>query len=181
MAENDTEQAASGTPVAAPKRGGLVLILVAVVVSVLASGGVAYYLHQQALGALKGAENGNATGEEVAKEKAPKPPAKPALYVSLDPAFIVNLDSGLEPRFLQVSVDVMGRHAKTLEQVSAHAPQIRSRLLMLMGQQAPSQLSTREGKEALQAAVLDEIKLILLAETGAAEIEAVFFSTFVMQ
>lgn len=181
MAENDTEQVASSPPVAAPKRGALGLILVAVVVSVLASGGVAYYLHQQTLVALKGGDKGDAAAETKAKDAPPKPPAKPALYVSLDPAFIVNLDSGPEPRFLQVSVDVMGRNAKTLEQVSAHAPQIRSRLLMLMGLQAPAQLSSREGKEALQAAVLEEIKLILLAETGAAEIEAVFFSTFVMQ
>ena len=179
MADKDTDEAVAAPPVAAPKRGGVGLILVAVIVSVAASGGVAFYMHQQTLSALKG--DAPAAEGDTAKAAPPKPPSKPAQYVSLDPAFIVNLDAGNEPRFLQVSVDVMGRNPKTLEQVAAHAPQIRSRLLMLMGQQAPAQLATREGKEALQRAVLDEVKAILLAETGAAEIEAVFFSTFVMQ
>jgi flagellar protein FliL len=179
MADKDSNEAAAAAPVVAPKRGGLGLILVAVLVSVAASGGVAFYLHQQTLSALKGASP--VAEGEVAPAAPPKPPSKPAQYVSLDPAFIVNLDAGPEPRFLQVSVDVMGRNPKTLEQVAAHAPQIRSRLLMLMGQQTPAQLSGREGKEALQQAVLAEVKAILLAETGAAEIEAVFFSTFVMQ
>lgn len=180
MADNDTETGGAAAPKAAPKRGGMGLILVAVIVSVLASGGVAYYLHQQTLEVLKGAQVGTG-GEGAAQSAPPKPPSKPAVYVSLDPAFIVNLDAAGEQRFLQVSVDVMGRDPKALEKVTAHAPQIRSRLLMLIGQHSPAQLSSREGKEALQAAVLEEVRSILLAETGAAEVEAVFFSTFVMQ
>jgi flagellar FliL protein len=181
MAEQDAAVPEATAPAVKAKRGGLGLILVAVLVSVMASGGVAYSLHRQTLAALKGETAEDAGGEGAATAAAPEPPSKPAQYVSLDPAFIVNLDAGPEQRFLQVSVDVMGRNPKTLQQVTAHAPQIRSRLLMLMGQQAPAQLATREGKEALQGAVLDEIKAILLAETGAAEVEAVFFSTFVMQ
>lgn len=173
MAEAEA-MAAAPAPV---KRGGLGLILVAMLVAVGASGGVGWFLYTKMMATL-------ASGLPAAEGTAVAAPAKPrgpAIYHALEPAFIANLEGERHQRFLQVQVDVMSRNAKSIESVKVHAPQIRSRLLMLFGQQTPAQLATREGKESLQAAVLDEVRAILLAETGDADVEAVFFSTFVMQ
>jgi flagellar protein FliL len=54
-------------------------------------------------------------------------------------------------------------------------------LLLLLGQQKYLEMETREGKEALQNSVLGEVQRIITAETGKPGVEAVFFTTFVMQ
>lgn len=163
----------------APKaRSGIGMVLLAVLLSVGASAGVGWVLFSKVEASL-GAKAAAAEGEGAASPARRIPP--PAHYLALEPAFIANLESERHSRFLQVQVDVMSRNPRELEKVTAHAPQIRSRLLMLLSQQSPSALATREGREALQAQVLEDIRAVLTAETGSAEIEAVFFSSFVMQ
>ena len=161
-------------PAAQRKGGGLVLVLAAVLLSTLGGGGAAWFVAQHALAAAQ------PKGEEDAEEKV-ELPSSPAQYFALEPAFVVNLEDERAQRFLQVQVELMSRDGKTLEQIERHAPRIRSQLLMLLGQQQVADLSTRAGKEALQAAVLAEVKAILMAETGEAQVEAVYFTSFVMQ
>lgn len=171
---DDVADALVAPPAAPRKGGGVAVILIAVLLSTLGGAGAAWFVAQQALAAAQ-----PKTGEEV--DAKPELPKSPALYAALDPAFIVNLDDERAQRFLQVQVEVMSRDAKAIEQLQRHAPRIRSQLLLLFGQQQAAELATRAGKEQLQAEVLAEIREILIAETGAAEIEAVYFTSFVMQ
>jgi flagellar FliL protein len=53
--------------------------------------------------------------------------------------------------------------------------------LLLFGQQHAFDLSSRAGKETLQAKALAEIQRVLKEETGSPGIEAVYFSSFVIQ
>jgi flagellar protein FliL len=162
-------------PPAARKGGGIAVILVAVLLSTLGGGGAAWFVAKQAVTAAQ------PKTEEEEKAEKPSVPKSPAQYVSLDPAFIVNLDDERVQRFLQVQVEVMSRDTKTIEQVQRHAPRIRSQLLLLFGQQQAADLAKRSGKEQLQGEVLAEIQAVLLAETGKAEVEAVYFTSFVIQ
>jgi flagellar FliL protein len=104
-----------------------------------------------------------------------------ANYLPLDPAFVVNLNDTEAARFLQVQVEVMARDAKVLDAVKLHMPRIRNSLLLLFGQQRYQDISTREGKEALQKKVLEEVQKVMKDETGANGVEAVYFTSFVMQ
>lgn len=174
VADGEMAIPAGATPV--KKGGGLATLLVAVLLSVGASAGVSWFLMQQAVAELKAAAAPE--GEDVAA--APQPKAPP-VYMPLEPAFVVNLEDPSGLRFLQMQMEVMGRDAKLLEGSRQHMPRIRNALLMLLGQQKIDELATREGKERLQAAVLAEIRKILQEETGQPVVEAVYFTSFVMQ
>lgn len=183
MAKDDDQDTTAKAPEAeAPKKkggGGIVALIVAVVLSVGASAGVSWFLIHNAVSELKADAAGE--GEGAAAEEKPEIPTEPANYVALDPAFVVNLEDEQAARFLQVQIEVMTRNPKAVELVTRHAPRIRSALLLLLGQQKAATLQTREGKEALQAQVLAEIQNILKAETGEADVEAVYFTSFVIQ
>ncbi|MEQ1439325.1 flagellar basal body-associated FliL family protein [Fontimonas sp. SYSU GA230001] len=178
MAKDDEDTPAQAAKPEAPAKKGIgaVGLIIAIVLSVAASAGVSWFLIHGAVSELK-----SGPADEVKAEEPPKLPTEPANYVSLDPAFVVNIEGVGGSRFLQIQIEVMTRNPKSVELVQRHAPRIRSALLLLLGQQKAEVLQTREGKEALQAQVLTEINGILKAETGKADIEAVYFTSFVIQ
>lgn len=108
--------------------------------------------------------------------------AAPPLYLALDPPFVVNFESEGLVRFLQVTVQLMSRDAATIELLKANDPVVRNDLLLLFANQKYAVLATREGKEALRAAALSTARQVLTAAGGHGErLEAVYFTTFVMQ
>ena len=114
------------------------------------------------------AENGN--GESL-----------PAIYLPIEPTFVVNFSGQGNARFLQISVEVMTRSPEVLEEIETHMPVIRNNLNMLFSDQHYDKISTLEGKERLRAEALEVIRRILEEEAGDPSIEAVYFTTFVMQ
>lgn len=116
-----------------------------------------------------------------AAEQAPKVSTAQAEYLALQPAFVVNLADEEAARYLQVDIEVMARSSAALNEVERHLPRIRNSLLLLLGSRSVSDLADRAGKEQLQADVTAEIQRVLTAETGQGQIEAVYFSNFVMQ
>lgn len=106
----------------------------------------------------------------------------PSVYVALDPPFVVNFDAGAAARFLQITVQLMTRAPEMVEFLKLHNPVIRNDLLLLFGNQQVAEVSTREGKEKLREAALEAVRKIVAAEGGtSAEVEAMYFTSFVMQ
>lgn len=173
VAEIPVVQAADKTDAAKPKsRRKLLLIIVGGVALVLIAAGVgaAWWLTASHKSAAP------------AETKAAPPPAGPPLFLALDPPFVVNFDSQQSVRFLQITVQLMSRDAATIEMLKTNDPIVRNDLLLLFGSQKYAQLSTREGKEALQAQALEDVRKVLEAAGGHPErIEAVYFTSFVMQ
>ena len=135
--------------------------------------GVLYYL-----GLVPGAPAAQAASAEAPElqEKTGE-----AFYVSLDPAFTVNFASKRRGRFLQVSVEALTREAEVEEHIKKHMPMIRNNLVLLFSSKTYEALSTREGKEELQAEALASIQGVLEQEAGTTGVEAVYFTSFVMQ
>ena len=103
-------------------------------------------------------------------------------YLALSPAFVVNLEeSSGGPRYLQIEVQLVTRDPAATAQLQHHAPALRARLLMLFAQQTRDALSSREGKEALQARALEEVRALMIAETGQPQADALLFTSFVTQ
>lgn len=163
--DNDTT-----TP--APKRSRKALVLI-VLASVLLLGG-AGAATMYTLGMLPGG------GGDDATSAAPAAPSE-AIYVPLEPAFTVNFGAGGGARFLQVSVEAMTRDAAVEPQIKRHMPVIRNDLTLLFSSQSASELATVEGKEVLRTTTLETIRKILQTETGKPGVEAVYFTSFVMQ
>lgn len=106
----------------------------------------------------------------------------PAQYMPMSPAFVVNLDeTPVGPRYLQVEVQLVTRDPLAVATLKQHEPAIRARLLMLFAQQTYDGVSTREGKEALQAKALEEVRTLMVEETGTAAAESLLFTSFVTQ
>ena len=170
----------------AAKAGGRfgvgMLLGVAIVCSALAGGGAYVFSGKSA---PKKGEHGDAAHGQAAEgeshEEEGEHAAAPASYLGLDPAFVVNLESGDEAHYLQAEVQLMARDAHALEAAKVHVPMLRNTLLLLFGQQKPADLATRAGKEKLQQAALAEVQRVLKAETGKPIVEAVYFTSFVMQ
>lgn len=125
------------------------------------------------------AEDEEAEEDEEADEE--EEALTPAVYIPIDPAFVVNFASQGKARFLQITVEVMTRDAEVPEQVKLHMPVIRNNLVLLFSAQSYDHVSTLEGKEALREEALEVIQAILEEETGDPGIEAVYFTSFVMQ
>jgi len=120
--------------------------------------------------------DGEATdGEEDGGE------SQPAIYIPIDPAFVVNFADQGKARFLQVTVEVMTREPEMPEKIKLHMPVIRNNLMMLFSDQTYDGVSTVEGKETLRGEALEVVQQILEDETGDPGVEAIYFTSFVMQ
>ena len=102
-------------------------------------------------------------------------------YYPLPPAFVVNFSGDYEVRFLQVDLQVGTRDPAMLDMLKEHSPALRNNLVILFSSQNPDQLGTREGKEKLRSQVLAEVKKVMKESAGNDNIEAVYFTSFVMQ
>lgn len=166
-------------PAAPVKKSGRKGLILGILVVLLAGGGggSAWFLLSKSKSKAEPVE-----GEAAEKDAhgAGEVPA-PAAYLALDPAFVVNLEDPVAPRYLQAEVQLMARDAHALDVAKLHVPRIRNALLMLFGQQKPADLVSREGKEKLQLAALAEVQKVMKIETGKPVIEAVYFTSFVMQ
>ena len=180
-AEAPTDEAGEAGAAAAPAKPKSKLgLIIAIVVVLAAGGGGGWFMMSKKSGghAAPAGEHGEGGGEhgEAAAEGAGG-----ANYLSLTPSFTVNLEDEEASRYLQVEMEVRANSTHTLDQVKLHTPRIRNAILLLLGQQHYHELSTRAGKEALQAKVLGEIQKIMQAETGEPGVTAVYFTSFVMQ
>lgn len=192
------EGAAAAAP--PPKSKKMLIIIVAAVVALAAAGGGAYmFLGHKA---DESAESEDSGDEAAADEEEAKPakkskkgdkkgkkgkkdePKAAAIYVKLDPPFVVNFEAQGVMRFLQVTVEVLTRDPHVAEMVKANDPRIRNDLLMLFGGMSATDLRTNEGKEKLRAEALAVVAKIVAEESDAEagkKVEQLFFTSFVMQ
>lgn len=199
------DKTAAEAPAAPSKRGMLIPIIAAVVVSGGVAAGAVYFLTAKKAAAPAAEEGGKGGGEHESaseekgkgeghgesksesksegkgEEKGEGGKKGGATYFPMTPAFVVNLSDADSSRFLQIDMEVLAKNVEAADAVKLHTPQIRNSVLMLLSQQKFHDIDTREGKEALQAKVLAEIQRILTAETGKPGVEAVYFTSFVMQ
>jgi flagellar FliL protein len=160
--------AAAPEAAATPRKKPWLLIGIAGVVLLACAGGAAFML----------------LGHKDAKKTAAAAaaPVGPPLYVPLDPPFVANFTGDQQVRFLQITAQIMTHDAKTVEALKAADPIIRNDLLLLFSNQKAADLSTNEGKEKLRAAALAAVRKVLAANEGKPEkVDAVLFTTFVMQ
>jgi len=115
----------------------------------------------------------------VASEPAVSKAAAP-IYKSLEPAFVVNIDDGRTVRFLQVKVDIMARDQVALSNIDLVEPRIRHDIIMLFSTMTREMVRDNTQREQLQAQVLNIINTVL-KESGHPGIEAVYFTSFVVQ
>ena len=189
--ELDTAQKKSGG------KGKVIILLVVVVL--LVSGiviGALYFT-----GALGSSGKGKTESVNKAQpdEKSTQKPVenKPASYLDLSPAFIVNFQDKTKATYLQVEMQVMTREPSVLDVMKNHMPLIRNDILLILSSQNFDGVKTRQGKETLQQTILEKIRSIVGAEmqkqvtaenegkkvdvVSLPNVEQVYFTSFIMQ
>ena len=106
--------------------------------------------------------------------------AKASLFYPIDPPLVVNFEDGSAVRFLQISMEVMGKDQKGIDSVQRNMPLIRNNLLLLMSNRDYQSLMSREGKDKLRQEALTEIRAVQKKQ-GGADIEDLLFTSFVVQ
>lgn len=160
-----SEEAAPAEADAAPATKGrkpLLLILIALVVLAGAGIGGFLFLHHS-------------------PKQAKAEPTTPAEYYTLDPAIVVNFQDDRAIRFLQVGVSLMTHDAKAIDAAKAADPRIRNALVLLFSSQKYEVLASEAGKLKLQQEALAKVREVIPTPDGKPGIEAVYFTSFVMQ
>jgi len=121
------------------------------------------------------AEEGGEGGDEAAPRRGTP------IYVPLHPAFVVNFENQEKVSFLQVDIQIMTFDSKVEEALKIHMPIVRNELLLLLGGKQYHEINTREGKRNLSQEAIREIQRVLEEAGAPSEIEALYFTSFVMQ
>lgn len=106
---------------------------------------------------------------------------RPPIYYTLADNLVVNFQSPGRARYLQVGIELMTRDAAVIDVLRRHAPVVRNNLIMLMSEQSFDTLASREGKEALQQAALEEVQRVVIEFHGSPAVESLYFTGFLMQ
>ena len=168
MATEATTDAGAATP-KNKKKSRQHLIIIAVIV-LAAGGGAAWWFLKP-----KPATAGKPAAEATLAKAA-------AIYYKFDPAFVVNFGSEGNARYLQITLEAMSRDPLVVELLKNNEPAIRNDLVLLYSAQQPEALLTPEGKEKLRQATLDAVRKTIVAEGAKSEtVEAVYFTSFVIQ
>jgi flagellar FliL protein len=161
------EKSAAGAT--ARKKSALPMVIVALAVLAAGGGGAWWYLKHKA-----------AVPGKPAAEAAPTRTA--AIYYKFDPAFVVNFGTDGNTRYLQITLEAMSRDQAVIDEIKNNEPAIRNDLVLLYSAQQPEALLAPEGKEKLRQATLDAVRKIIAGEGAKAEaVEAVYFTSFVIQ
>lgn len=180
MAEQDDENTEAGTE----SSGGMmkiILLVNAVLLLIAVAVGVTWFL-------MSGdkEETASQADSEVLEDSAPAEDKKKVetgtpIYVPLNPAFVVNFENQDQVSFLQVDIQVMTFDARVEDALKVHMPAVRNELLLLLGGKQYHEINTREGKRELSQEAIKSIRQVLDDVGAPSSIQALYFTSFVMQ
>jgi len=168
------------------KKGGsmkIVVIASAVVLLLVLIGGGAWFFMSGDDSAEGAGDDTEVLGEaaEGGEEQASSSRRGTPIYVPLHPAFVVNFENQEKVSFLQVDIQIMTFDSKVEQALKMHMPIVRNELLLLLGGKQYHEINTREGKRDLSQQAIREIQRVLEEAGAPASIEALYFTSFVMQ
>jgi flagellar FliL protein len=123
---------------------------------------------------------GGEHGKGVNLPRPGNPAAYQATYFQIPAPFTSNMADS--DAYAQISIAVSTYYDnRVILAVQAHELAIRSAILMMLAQEQEIDLATPQGKEKLQARLLQIINDTLKAKTGFGGVDNVYFTNFVIQ
>jgi len=106
-----------------------------------------------------------------------------AIYFEFPEAFTINFlsQSNKKARYLQIKVSLMAHNPEIISSAELNLPMLEDALRTLFSNQSFEEVTSIEGRKALQANTLNTIKAILKEETGQDNLDAVYFTSFILQ
>lgn len=115
---------------------------------------------------------------------AEAPDSEPAAtaYLDLGPAFTVNVGKpGAQLSYAKVELTLRLGGQPSLERAQHHQPALRDIMVSLLSNQPLEQVQDSDGREAIRAKALEQVKAFLEQEEGEALVTDLLFTTFVVQ
>lgn len=162
---------------AKPKSKLMLIIIIAVVVLALVAGGVLFLLLKKP---ADDEEHGDAAPGKSQKAKKSHEPVAPPEFLPLDP-LVVNLADQDAPRYAQVGITLQIADAHTGDTVKKFMPTIRNGVLMMISSRSGNDLLQAEGKQKLQEELLEMVRTKTSMEGEDSPIQAVLFSSLIVQ
>jgi len=181
--EEETEEVEQAPP-AKPKGGALKIIIIVLLSIIVLGGSVAATLYFA--GVFPGSEESSGdegSGKNSGKDKKDRKSKQndPAIYFTFENPFIVNFIDKNQIRYLQINVEVMSRDQDVIDGIAAHLPKIKNNFLILFSDLDFEMITNAAGKQKLRDLALEELRKILKDEEGNDDVEALYFTGFVMQ
>ena len=151
------------------------LIIIALIVLLLIGGAVAAYI----LLYTGSDQTAPAPAEQQTQAESAESEKGPAQYVEMEPVFVINLPG--QPSLLQVGVSLRVFGDQMVEFVKHNDPMLRHHLINLLQTQDAAKLKERSAKQALQTEMLHEVNRIVTELSGPGQVDALYFTSFVMQ
>ncbi len=165
MVDEEQPEVVSDTPV--ERRSRMPLVIGVVALLALGAGGYLWQSHRTAH-----ATNAKPAAVDVSKAE---------LYLPLEPAFVVNFRDDESLRYLQVGVTLMSHDPDAINIAKGADPVLRDGLVALFSNQKFSIISDAAGRQKLQEQALVTVRKIVQARLGRPGIDALYFTSFVMQ
>jgi len=151
----------------------IIIIIIAAVILVVAGVGITFFL-------MTGDSSKGEKTEHVEENEAEATHAE-KLYFDMGKPIVVDFPKGATVKHGRITVSILVEGAETIAVLKQNEPMVRNNLLMLIGSQDPANLNTREGKEMLAKAMLDNVTAVLVKMAGKGQVKEIFFTSFVMQ
>jgi flagellar FliL protein len=106
-----------------------------------------------------------------------------AIYYAIEEPFTINFlnQSDQKARYLQIKVTLMAHNQEIMDSAELNLPMLQDALRTLFSAQTSETVNSVEGRKRLQMASLETVKTILKEETGKDNLDAVYFTSFVLQ
>lgn len=167
MVDDEQPEVVAEAPAERSSRKPLVIGVLLVLLLGLGAGG--YVWQTRSAGH---ATPGRTTAPEVSKTE---------LYLPLDPAFVVNFRDADSLRYLQVGVTLMSHDPEAINVAKAADPVLRDGLVALFSNQDFTIIGDAAGRQKLQEQALATVRKVVQARLGRPGIDALYFTSFVMQ
>ncbi len=151
-----------------------ILLIVLIVLVLLLAGGGGYYFF-----VVNGKADSEAEENAAAETQAVE--TKTALYMPLKPEFTINFADSSKARFLQLEITIMAREQDALDAVEKHMPVVQDNIINILSGKQFDELNKPEGKQKLAEEILKSIQGVVEQEIHRPGVEAVYFTSFIMQ
>lgn len=107
--------------------------------------------------------------------------ASAELYLPVEPALVVNFHDEDSIRYLQVGITLMSHEVSAINVAKDADPVIRDALIALFSNSDYAEGSSAAGRARLQVQALAVVRKVVKARLGRPGIDALYFTSFVMQ
>ncbi|MFJ4144141.1 flagellar basal body-associated protein FliL [Pseudomonas sp. NPDC089734] len=152
------------------KTSWLLIILLVLSAAAASAGGMYFFMNKN-----------QAHADEPSKAEAAAKPVQAPLLVTIAPMTVNIQNERNEQSLLYVGFALEVGNETTQKFLQQYMPQLRSRLLTLMGGQDTTQLVSAKGKEALAASILETFKQSLAAQQPELSVLNVLYTDFIVQ